>query len=51
VVHDPARRPVPPPVRVVLGLLNVSDFLELDLDAVERVQRGTEADTHAEVIR
>jgi deazaflavin-dependent oxidoreductase (nitroreductase family) len=33
VVHDPARGRVPPMVGVVLGLLNVSDFLDLDLDA------------------
>jgi deazaflavin-dependent oxidoreductase (nitroreductase family) len=30
VVHDPARRAVPPPVRVVLALLRVEYFMELD---------------------
>src|SRR6266536_668779 len=30
VVHDPSRRPVPPPVRAVLALLRVEYFLELD---------------------
>jgi len=30
VVHDPSRRLVPAPVRPVLGLLRVDDFLELD---------------------
>jgi deazaflavin-dependent oxidoreductase (nitroreductase family) len=30
-VHDPRQRAVPPPVRVVLGLLHVSDFLRLEL--------------------
>lgn len=30
-VHDERRMAVPPPVRVVLGLLNASDFLELAL--------------------
>lgn len=29
-VHDPQRRSMPPPVRVILGLLNVDDFLRLD---------------------
>jgi deazaflavin-dependent oxidoreductase (nitroreductase family) len=32
-VHDPRQRAVPPPVRLVLGLMNVSDFLELDLES------------------
>jgi deazaflavin-dependent oxidoreductase (nitroreductase family) len=31
-VHDERRRLMPAPVRVVLGLTHVSDFLELDLD-------------------
>jgi deazaflavin-dependent oxidoreductase (nitroreductase family) len=31
-VHDEQRRLVPAPVGVVLGLMQVSDFLELDLD-------------------
>jgi deazaflavin-dependent oxidoreductase (nitroreductase family) len=30
-VHDPRQRAVPPAVRAALGLLRVSDFLELDL--------------------
>ena len=30
--HDENRRPVPAPVRLVLGLVDVSDFLELTLD-------------------
>jgi deazaflavin-dependent oxidoreductase (nitroreductase family) len=30
VVHDPSRRPVPPPVRAVLALLRVEYFMELD---------------------
>jgi deazaflavin-dependent oxidoreductase (nitroreductase family) len=54
VVHDPARRRVPPLVRLVLGLLQVSDFLELDLDSMERgarnVQRDTETRAHADVM-
>lgn len=29
-VHDARRRLMPPPVRVILGLLDVSDFLVLD---------------------
>jgi deazaflavin-dependent oxidoreductase (nitroreductase family) len=32
-VHDPARRLVPLPVRVVLTLTRVADFLELAVDA------------------
>jgi hypothetical protein len=36
VVHDPLRRAVPAPVRLILGLVNVSDFLELDLDSTDR---------------
>jgi deazaflavin-dependent oxidoreductase (nitroreductase family) len=32
-VHDNRRRLVPPPVRVALALLRVSDFLELDVTA------------------
>jgi deazaflavin-dependent oxidoreductase (nitroreductase family) len=28
-LHDPLRRAVPQPVRVVLGLINVDDFIEL----------------------
>jgi deazaflavin-dependent oxidoreductase (nitroreductase family) len=31
--HDPRRRGLPPPVRLILGLVNVSDFLELDVTA------------------
>jgi deazaflavin-dependent oxidoreductase (nitroreductase family) len=31
--RDPSRRLMPPPVRVVLGLLGVSEFLELRLDS------------------
>jgi deazaflavin-dependent oxidoreductase (nitroreductase family) len=30
VVHDPSRRPVPPPVRAILALMGVEYFLELD---------------------
>jgi deazaflavin-dependent oxidoreductase (nitroreductase family) len=30
--HDESRRPVPAPVRLVLGLVNVNDFLELTVD-------------------
>jgi deazaflavin-dependent oxidoreductase (nitroreductase family) len=30
--HDPRRRAVPAPVRAVLGLLRVDDFLDLSLD-------------------
>jgi deazaflavin-dependent oxidoreductase (nitroreductase family) len=30
-VHDERRRLVPPPVRVILGLIRAYDFLELDL--------------------
>ena len=30
--HDESRRVVPAPVRLILGLINVSDFLELTLD-------------------
>jgi deazaflavin-dependent oxidoreductase (nitroreductase family) len=30
--HDEGRRHVPAPVRLVLGIVNVSDFLELTLD-------------------
>jgi deazaflavin-dependent oxidoreductase (nitroreductase family) len=30
VVHDPTRRPVPPPVRAILRLLRVEYFMELD---------------------
>ena len=30
--HDESRHAVPAPVRLVLGLVNVSDFLELTLD-------------------
>jgi deazaflavin-dependent oxidoreductase (nitroreductase family) len=48
VVHDPARRPVPPAVRLILGFIQVSDFLELDLDSLEP---GAKAGTHVEVIR
>ncbi len=29
--HDPERRALPPPVRFILRLVNVSDFLELDV--------------------
>jgi deazaflavin-dependent oxidoreductase (nitroreductase family) len=29
VVHDPARASVPPPVRAILGLIGVDDFLKL----------------------
>jgi deazaflavin-dependent oxidoreductase (nitroreductase family) len=36
VVHDPSRRPVPPPVRAVLALLRVEYFLELDRAAGRR---------------
>src|SRR6266536_2037947 len=36
VVHDPSRRPVPPPVRSVLALLRVEYFLELDRAAGRR---------------
>jgi deazaflavin-dependent oxidoreductase (nitroreductase family) len=32
-VHDPSRRLVPAPVRPILGLLGVEDFLRLDPDA------------------
>jgi deazaflavin-dependent oxidoreductase (nitroreductase family) len=31
-LHDESRRPVPAPVRLVLGLVNVNDFLELTVD-------------------
>ena len=31
-VHDESRRVVPAPVRLILGIVNVSDFLELTLD-------------------
>ena len=31
--HDESRRPVPAPVRLVLGLVNVNDFLELTVDS------------------
>ena len=31
-VHDPRRRAMPPPVRLVLGFARVSDFLALTLD-------------------
>jgi deazaflavin-dependent oxidoreductase (nitroreductase family) len=31
-IRDPRQRVVPAPVRLVLGVLNVADFLELDLD-------------------
>jgi len=31
-IHDERRRLVPAPVAVILGILHVSDFLELDLD-------------------
>jgi deazaflavin-dependent oxidoreductase (nitroreductase family) len=55
VVHGPARRPAPPPVRLIFGLLKVFDFLELDLDSMERgarnVQRDDEARAHADAIR
>ncbi len=30
--HDESRHAVPPPVRLVLGLVNVNDFLELTMD-------------------
>ena len=30
--HDESRHPVPGPVRLVLGLVNVNDFLELTVD-------------------
>jgi deazaflavin-dependent oxidoreductase (nitroreductase family) len=30
--HDESRHAVPPPVRLVLGLVNVSDFLRLTMD-------------------
>jgi deazaflavin-dependent oxidoreductase (nitroreductase family) len=30
--HDESRHPVPAPVRLVLGLVNVNDFLELTVD-------------------
>ena len=30
--YDESRRPVPAPVRLVLGLVNVNDFLELIMD-------------------
>jgi deazaflavin-dependent oxidoreductase (nitroreductase family) len=30
--HDESRRPVPAPVRLVLGLVKVNDFLELTVD-------------------
>src|SRR5918994_3095981 len=30
--HDESRRPVPAPVRLVLGLVNVNDFLELTVE-------------------
>jgi deazaflavin-dependent oxidoreductase (nitroreductase family) len=30
--HDESRHAVPAPVRLILGLINVSDFLELTLD-------------------
>ena len=30
--HDEGRHAVPPPVRLVLGLVNVSDFLRLTMD-------------------
>ena len=30
VVHDPSRRPAPPPVRAILALLRVEYFMELD---------------------
>jgi deazaflavin-dependent oxidoreductase (nitroreductase family) len=30
IVHDPRRRLVPPPIRVILGLMGVNDFLLLD---------------------
>jgi deazaflavin-dependent oxidoreductase (nitroreductase family) len=30
VVHDPARHGMPPPVRLILGLVDVDDFLLLD---------------------
>ena len=30
--HDESRRPAPAPVRLVLGLVNVNDFLELIVD-------------------
>jgi deazaflavin-dependent oxidoreductase (nitroreductase family) len=30
--HDESRRVVPPPIRLILGLVNVSSFLELTLD-------------------
>jgi deazaflavin-dependent oxidoreductase (nitroreductase family) len=30
--HDESRHTVPAPVRLILGLINVSDFLELTLD-------------------
>jgi deazaflavin-dependent oxidoreductase (nitroreductase family) len=33
-VHDEQRRAVPPPIRLVGGLGNVSDFLDLTLDDV-----------------
>ena len=32
IVHDERRRSVPAPVRAILGWINVSDFLELELD-------------------
>jgi deazaflavin-dependent oxidoreductase (nitroreductase family) len=55
VVHDPTRRPVPPPVRLILGLLNVSHFLELDLDSMDgragTLHGDAEPRTHAEMIR
>ena|SRR5438105_14812905 len=55
VVHDPTRRPVPPSVRLILGLLNVFDFLDLALDSLDsrtgEVQCAAEARTKAEVIR
>jgi deazaflavin-dependent oxidoreductase (nitroreductase family) len=36
IVRDPARRLVPPPIRVALGLLDVALFLELDTRRVPR---------------
>ena len=55
VVFDPTRRSVPPPVRVILGLLNVSDFLVLDLDSMDgragALQREAEPRSRAKMIR
>jgi deazaflavin-dependent oxidoreductase (nitroreductase family) len=42
VVHNPTRPPVPAPIRLILRLGNVSDFLEMDVDPMHG-RAGTEA--------